>query len=171
MAWWKSVPNLCSGAASTRYSITSTRNTLCGSNFILVCLKQCPQFYVDVESLRWATVWYKTVRFCLMMAMEIHETEYPCWLQLFNGIVCMAGWARVFPVHPPFAPPSSMGGPMVVRDPADTLQWASVFHTHVCMCKACESSIRHSLKKNRNGEPFRFWWDEGNESVAWGSWC
>ena len=41
-----------------------------------------------------------------------------------------------------------------------------VFHTHVCMCKTCESSIRRSLKKHRRGEPFRFRWDEGNESVA-----
>ena len=41
-----------------------------------------------------------------------------------------------------------------------------VFHTHVCMCKACESSIRRSLKKHRHCEPFRFRWDEGNESVA-----
>ena len=36
----------------------------------------------------------------------------------------------------------------------------------MCMCKACESSIRRSLKKHRHGEPFRFRWDEGNESVA-----
>ena len=55
---------------------------------------------------------------------------------------------------------------MVVRHPADTLQRASVFYTHVCMCKACESSIRCSLKKHRHGEPFRFQWDEGNKSVA-----
>ena len=58
----------------------------------------------------------------------------------------------------------SNGG--VVRGPADTLQRGSEFHTHVCMCKACESSIRRSLKKHRYGEPFRFRWDEGNESVA-----
>ena len=34
------------------------------------------------------------------------------------------------------------------------------------MCKTCERSIRRSLKKHRRGEPFRFRWDEGNESVA-----
>ena len=59
----KSVPNLCSSAASTHYSIVSARRTLRESYLILVCLKQYSQFYADVESLRWAAIWYKTVRF------------------------------------------------------------------------------------------------------------
>ena len=101
-------------------------------------------------------MWHKTVRFCLI-AMEIHGTEYPCWLQL-HVAVCVRWWPRVVPAQSTFALPSSMDGPMVVLGPADSLKWASVFHTNVCMCKACESNIRCSLKKQRNGESFIFWW-------------
>ena len=91
------------------------------------------------------------------------RNRIPLLITAPRGIVCTTGWVQ----HVlPFVRPSSMEGPTMVRGPADTLQRASELLCHVCMCKTCESSIRRSLKKHRRGEPFRFRWDEGNESVA-----
>ena len=83
-----------------------------------------------------------------------------------RGIVCTAGWVQhVLPLFVQVL--------WKVQRWSEALQTLfneqvsyCVFHTHVCMCKTCESSIRRSLKKHRRGEPFRFRWGEGNESVA-----
>lgn len=100
------------------------------------------------------------------MATEIHGTEYPCQCTAPRGVVIL----RLFVMSQCLSTTCSLcSSKFYGRHHFHPQGWSGAlqaffkeqvsFHCiNVCFCKACESNIRRSLKKHRNGESFRFRW-------------